>query len=241
VTHCPPQRGSRPGRAAPWGVVSSSHDFGVAGQTSATSSARPDTTLPAGCECGVGSPNGGDIDAPSAGVSPRGPFAGSDGRGRTGESPVTSRIAAELARPISTVRRWLRAIRGTHPERLRTSALNLLALNPAGWSEMVRLLDPAAARLFVVNNREADGRDTSWLWDVSFELLGGQDTTVVAAEEKAADLGLRLDYARVDHVTVSDPLAALAALPVGKVDVVATYTAFHALTRRLQTDPAGPT
>jgi transposase-like protein len=37
------------------------------------------------------------------------------------------RIAAELARPISTVRRWLRAVRGTHSERLRASALNLLA------------------------------------------------------------------------------------------------------------------
>ena len=104
---------------------------------------------------------------------------------------------------------------------------------------MLRLLEPAAARLFVVNAREADGRDTSWLWDVPFEVLAGQDTSVEAAGEKAADLGLRLDYARVEHVTVADPLAALAALPVGKVEVVATYTAFHALTRRLHTHPAG--
>ena len=61
---------------------------------------------------------------------------------------------------------------------------------------------------------------------------------MVAAGEKAADLGLRLDYARVDHATVADPLAALAVVPVGKVDVVATYSAFHALTRRLRTDTA---
>lgn len=38
------------------------------------------------------------------------------------------RIAAELARPVSTVRRWLRAVRGdAHRERLRVGALRLLA------------------------------------------------------------------------------------------------------------------
>lgn len=102
---------------------------------------------------------------------------------------------------------------------------------------MLRLLEPAAARLFVVNASEADGRDTSWLWDVPFESLAGHGASVVAAGEKAADLGLRLSYAGIDHTTVADPLAALAVLPQGKVDVVATYTAFTTLTRRLRTQP----
>jgi UDP-N-acetylmuramyl tripeptide synthase len=109
----------------------------------------------------------------------------------------------------------------------------LLAKNPAGWIETLRLLEPAAARLLVVNAREADGRDTSWLWDVPFEQLAPAGAGVVAAGDKAADLGLRLSYAGIDHATVPNPLDGLARLPPGKVDVVANYTAFRALARRI--------
>jgi hypothetical protein len=83
----------------------------------------------------------------------------------------------------------------------------------------------------IINAREADGRDTSWLWDVPFEQFTPRP--VVASGERAADLGVRLSYAGLEHQTVSDPLAALAALPEGEVDVVANYTAFHVLRRRL--------
>ena len=111
----------------------------------------------------------------------------------------------------------------------------LLAKNPAGWTQTLPLLDPASPLLLVVNAREADGRDTSWLWDVPFERLTRADVppNVVASGERAADLGLRLDYARVAHTTVLDPFAALTLLPSGPVDVVANYTAFLALSRRI--------
>ncbi len=109
----------------------------------------------------------------------------------------------------------------------------LLAKNPAGWAETLALLEPAAARLLIVNAREADGRDTSWLWDVPFEQLATSGAGVVAAGEKAADLGLRLSYAGVDHATIPDPVEALTRLPPGKVDVVANYTAFRTLARLL--------
>jgi UDP-N-acetylmuramyl tripeptide synthase len=115
----------------------------------------------------------------------------------------------------------------------------LLAKNPAGWAATLALLEPAAARLLVVNAREADGRDTSWLWDVPFEQLACAGTGVVAAGEKAADLGLRLGYAGVEHATVTNPLDALACLPPGKVDVVANYTAFRALARQVGGEAAG--
>jgi alpha-ketoglutarate-dependent taurine dioxygenase len=93
--------------------------------------------------------------------------------------------------------------------------------------------------LVIINAREADGRDTSWLWDVPFEQLTSRP--VVASGERAADLGVRLSYAGLEHQTVSDPLAALATLPAGTVDVVANYTAFHYFRRRLsrERDPAG--
>jgi len=107
----------------------------------------------------------------------------------------------------------------------------LLAKNPAGWAATLSVLEEARALLVVINAREADGRDTSWLWDVPFENLPRR--VVVASGERAADLGVRLSYAGIDHRTHPDPIAALALLPPGKVDVVANYTAFHQLLRRL--------
>jgi UDP-N-acetylmuramyl tripeptide synthase len=107
----------------------------------------------------------------------------------------------------------------------------LLAKNPAGWAGMLSMLNEPRPLLVIINAREADGRDTSWLWDVPFEQLTSRP--VVASGERAADLGVRLSYAGLEHRTVSDPLAALAALPAGEVDVVANYTAFHVFRRRL--------
>ncbi|MFN2496503.1 MAG: MurT ligase domain-containing protein [Pseudonocardiaceae bacterium] len=110
----------------------------------------------------------------------------------------------------------------------------LLAKNPAGWAGMSSMLSDPRPLLVIINAREADGRDTSWLWDVPFEQFTSRQ--VVASGERAADLGVRLSYAGLEHQTVADPLAALAALPAGEVDVVANYTAFHQFRRRLSRD-----
>jgi UDP-N-acetylmuramyl tripeptide synthase len=107
----------------------------------------------------------------------------------------------------------------------------LLAKNPAGWAGMLSMLSEPRPLLVIINAREADGRDTSWLWDVPFEQFTARQ--VVASGERAADLGVRLSYAGLEHQTVSDPLAALTALPAGEIDVVANYTAFHHFRRRL--------
>jgi UDP-N-acetylmuramyl tripeptide synthase len=111
-----------------------------------------------------------------------------------------------------------------------------LAKNPAGWSETLPLLKDHPALLLVINAREADGRDTSWLWDVPFEQLP-QRATVVSGD-RAADIGLRLSYAGAEHQTVPDPLEGLALLPPGDVVAVANYTAFLDLWRRLAGTPA---
>jgi UDP-N-acetylmuramyl tripeptide synthase len=109
----------------------------------------------------------------------------------------------------------------------------LLAKNPASWRTTLPLLEEADGLLLAVNAREADGRDTSWLWDIPFEDLPPVPT--VASGEAAPDLGLRLFYAGIAHGTIDDPLAALHQLPPGEIAVVANYTAFtglwHALDR----------
>jgi UDP-N-acetylmuramyl tripeptide synthase len=117
----------------------------------------------------------------------------------------------------------------------------LLAKNPAGWVEMLELLDAGPHRPVIIdfNSRTADGRDPSWLWDVPFERLAGRQ--VLVCGERREDVGVRLAYADVPHTLhESVEAAAGAAEPVDGedlVDVVANYTAFRDLLRRLE--PAG--
>ena len=55
----------------------------------------------------------------------------------------------------------------------------------------------------------------------------------VAAGERGTDLAVRLGYAGVGHTLVHDTVAAIASCPPGRVEVVANYTAFLQLQRRL--------
>lgn len=105
----------------------------------------------------------------------------------------------------------------------------LLAKNPAGWTEVLRWLEPRASSVVLaVNAHVADGRDPSWLWDVPYEMLRGK--AVAASGERALDVAVRLDYGGVDHRVERDPIAAAALLP-GDVHVIASYTQFTHLTR----------
>ena len=56
---------------------------------------------------------------------------------------------------------------------------------------------------------------------------------LVAAGERGTDLAVRLGYAGVGHTLVHDTMAAIASCPPGRVEVVANYTAFLQLQRRL--------
>ena len=108
----------------------------------------------------------------------------------------------------------------------------LLAKNPAGWHEALSMVDKHGAGVVIaVNGQVPDGEDLSWLWDVRFEHF--DDTTVVAAGERGTDLAVRLGYAGVGHTLVHDTVKAIASCPPGHVEVVANYTAFLQLNRRL--------
>ncbi|HUY63853.1 MAG TPA: MurT ligase domain-containing protein [Acidimicrobiales bacterium] len=108
----------------------------------------------------------------------------------------------------------------------------LLAKNPAGWTELLEVLEDDDDPVVVaVNARVADGHDPSWLWDVAFERLAGR--RVVATGERARDLAVRLRHAGVSHVTVPDQLAALGAAGAAHVQYVGNYTAFQDLRREL--------
>ena len=111
----------------------------------------------------------------------------------------------------------------------------LLAKNPAGWAELLTMIDGERRPvLLAINARIADGRDPSWLWDVEFERLRGRK--VVAAGERAADLAVRLHYAEVDVRGLARrrdrPAPHVSIEPA--VDLLANYTVFADLMRQLR-------
>jgi lipid II isoglutaminyl synthase (glutamine-hydrolysing) len=114
------------------------------------------------------------------------------------------------------------------------SARLMLAKNPAGWAELLELIDVDTAPVVIgINARIADGKDPSWLWDVPFERLAGRP--VVASGERCLDLSVRLHYAEVPHEVVPDPVAAIRHAGSGRherVDFVGNYTTFFDLAAR---------
>jgi UDP-N-acetylmuramyl tripeptide synthase len=118
-----------------------------------------------------------------------------------------------------------------------TQARLLLAKNPAGWGELLAMIEGETRPLVLaINARIADGRDPSWLWDVEFERLHGR--RVIAAGERAADLAVRLHYADVEcDVWSGSVLDAIERMGEPEVDVVANYTVFADLVRAVGATP----
>jgi lipid II isoglutaminyl synthase (glutamine-hydrolysing) len=81
------------------------------------------------------------------------------------------------------------------------TALSILLIkNPAGANEVLRTLrlegDDAGLDLWIaLNDKIADGRDVSWVWDADFELLAGAVRRVVCAGTRAPEMAVRLKYA----------------------------------------------
>lgn len=162
------------------------------------------------------------------------------GRVNTGNAAMAAATAREFGVPlpaalaatesVADVEGRYRSVRFAG----RTARL-LLAKNPAGWQEMLDLLDAAPVRPVVLafNARVADGRDPSWLYDVPVERLRGRPVGVCG--DRAADLSLRLAYAGVAHRVHPDAAAAVATTDPGQpvVDLLATYTAFRDVLREL--------
>jgi UDP-N-acetylmuramyl tripeptide synthase len=101
-----------------------------------------------------------------------------------------------------------------------------LAKNPAGWLEILEVLDAGEPRPLIVafNANQPDGRDPSWLWDVPIERLRGR--RVIVTGERATDMAVRLRYADVDHAVAPSLETALAEGRRLSADILATYTAF---------------
>ncbi len=121
----------------------------------------------------------------------------------------------------------------TLPLRGRDTSL-LLIKNPAGANEVLRTLtleDGELDLLGILNDRIADGRDVSWVWDADWEIVAPRVRRMVCSGTRAAELAVRLKYAGVDpgRLEVVEDLgggvdAALAG-GSGPLYVLPTYTA----------------
>jgi UDP-N-acetylmuramyl tripeptide synthase len=119
----------------------------------------------------------------------------------------------------------------------------LLIKNPAGANEILRTLvleEGELDVLGVLNDRTADGRDVSWVWDADFEILASRLRHVTCAGTRAAELALRLKYAGVpvDRIKVIYELpvaldAAVAEAQNGRLFALPTYTALLELREEL--------
>jgi lipid II isoglutaminyl synthase (glutamine-hydrolysing) len=158
--------------------------------------------------------------------------------------------ALELGLPLARVVEGLEEMSAVfgRVERLSVSGRDvaiLLVKNPAGANEVLRTLTLEGGQVDIwiaLNDRIADGRDVSWVWDADFELLAGSVRRVTCSGTRAEEMALRLKYAGIDDARIAverdlgASLDAAVADGEGPLYALPTYTALlelrELLTRR---------
>jgi UDP-N-acetylmuramyl tripeptide synthase len=148
-------------------------------------------------------------------------------------------VALELGTPLEVTGAALEGFEGAFG-RVETIPMDgrrvsiLLVKNPAGANEVLRTLTLEDDRLdlwLALNDRIADGRDVSWIWDADFELLAGRVRRATCSGTRAEEMALRLKYAGVDaELAVDRDLgdsldAAVRAAATDRLYALPTYTA----------------
>ncbi|GIL36902.1 MurT ligase domain-containing protein [Phycicoccus jejuensis] len=114
----------------------------------------------------------------------------------------------------------------------------VLVKNPAGFGVALSTYGTTpVATMVAINDNDADGRDVSWLYDVSFASLRERGVALTSGV-RAYDMALRLHYDDVHTDRVVPDLdealdALLAAHPDEPKRIFCTYTAMMALRRTL--------
>ena len=114
----------------------------------------------------------------------------------------------------------------------------VLVKNPAGFRlGLSSFSAEGVATMICINDDYADGRDMSWLWDVSFDSLADEGVAAVSGV-RSYDMALRLSYDDVGIHTLNPQLKPaledfLAAHPQKPKRIFCTYTAMLSLRRHL--------
>ncbi|MGA3527104.1 MurT ligase domain-containing protein [Melissospora conviva] len=151
------------------------------------------------------------------------------GRVNLGNAATALAVAAQFGvRPVDAVSRLgsVTSVAGRYAQVVRDgrNIRLLLAKNPASWLEAFDMADDAPT-LLSINARDPDGADTSWLYDVDFAPLRGRQVLITG--DRAYDLAVRLEINQVPFQHVRRFLDAVTAVPPGRLEVIANYTAFQ--------------
>jgi UDP-N-acetylmuramyl tripeptide synthase len=143
--------------------------------------------------------------------------------------------------PLQQVREGLESMRAVFG-RVETIEVSgkpvsiLLVKNPAGANEVLRTLtlestDGGIDLWVALNDRIADGRDVSWIWDADFEILADGVRRVICAGTRAPEMALRLKYAGwpQEAIEVIEPVESsldeAVSAASGRLFALPTYTA----------------
>lgn len=116
----------------------------------------------------------------------------------------------------------------------------VLVKNPSGFRLGLSSFNPTGyATMIAINDNYADGRDMSWLWDVSFESLKETGVSTVSGA-RCYDMALRLQYDEVPVKSASPDLEKslldfIKRNPNSPKRIYCTYTAMLALRRTIST------
>jgi UDP-N-acetylmuramyl tripeptide synthase len=151
------------------------------------------------------------------------------GRINIGNAATALAVAAQFGvRPVDAVSRLgaVASVAGRYAQVVRhgRNIRLLLAKNPASWLEAFDMADDAPT-LLSINARDPDGLDTSWLFDVDFAPLRGRQVLITG--DRAYDLAVRLEVNEVPFRHVRTFTDAVTAVPEGRLEVIANYTAFQ--------------
>lgn len=121
-------------------------------------------------------------------------------------------------------------------EVLRINSKNItvaLVKNPSGFAHnletFVQEKQPDSI-LFVINDRFADGRDVSWLWDVAFKEVVPTKTPLCVSGIRAYDMAVRLKHDGFESLVIADVNGAIAnvmSADYKNVLIIPTYTALY--------------
>lgn len=139
---------------------------------------------------------------------------------------------SDIARGVKAISRMAAPFGRGEKLHLEGRAITVaLVKNPSGFMSnletFVKQGQPDAI-LFVVNDRLADGRDVSWLWDVDFTPFIKKGTGLYASGIRGYDMALRLKHDNFDvHVTtnVTEATQKVIRSQHKNILVIPTYTA----------------
>lgn len=122
-----------------------------------------------------------------------------------------------------------------------TSVLLNLAKNPTGFNQNLKIITNSVCKSkktaigFFINDKIADGRDVSWLWDVDFEEMAKlENAYFFAGGTRKCDMQVRLKYADVASA-LCDNVTDILNSDTDEVFLIANYTALPIVKASLDT------